>query len=452
MKRSSLSVPAALVLLACACGGGGDLGEGGAGGTASAGPSASTTGTGGSRATGTTGTGGSPATGTTGGGGSPSTGTTGAGGGLGPHPTEPSTPTRGGTMTFTNIGAPGWWPRRIDREPGDPACDHKDGNDTWGGHCCMTEHHTTSDRLAPFDEEMTLIMKAIRVKQLAVYQPGSDPAAWPMISSWDARTGVGSNLLVTQGQSTSADFTGDLTKTDCVTYFMQDRPFACGDGGDYYCPDDPGVMHLGWAGSKLIVFLASMTFDDAGVEKCNGEGQGHPGPWVAFVASELIRDGGRKWNGLCNCYSKTGTVGDGCGEINVFEVVMDGNDYSNREFMSTGVRSYQEGHIGGNVCGSGCDRDAFADDVEVVDACARKAYEEGPVIEAGGRSDGCPTWRRPVGDRYFMILLDEAQRAIQVAVIHPERIPAAAAEMLPELPGRLSRGAIDAMLSMRLPE
>ncbi|WP_437878407.1 DUF2403 domain-containing lipoprotein [Sorangium sp. So ce513] len=452
MKRSLLSVPAALVLLACACGGEGDLGEGGAGGTASAGPSASTTGTGGSPSTGATGTGGSPSAGATGTGGSPSTGTTGAGGGLGPHPAEPSTPTRGGTMTFTNIGAPGWWPRRIDRRPGDPACDHKDGNDTWGGHCCMTEHHTTSDRLAPFDEEMTLIMKAIRVKQLAVYQPGSDPAAWPMISSWDARTGVGSNLLVTQGQSTSADFTGDLTKTDCVTYFMQDRPFACGDGKDYYCPDDPGVMHLGWAGSKLIVFLASMTFDDAGVEKCNGEGQGHPGPWVAFVASELIRDGGRKWNGLCNCYSKTGTVGDGCGEINVFEVVMDGNDYSNREFMSTGVRSYQKGHIGGSVCGSGCDRDAFADDVEVVDACAQRAYEEGPVIEAGGRSDGCPTWRRPVGDRYFMILLDEAQRAIQVAVIHPERIPAAAAEMLPELPGRLSRGAIDAMLSMRLPE
>ncbi|WP_437278681.1 DUF2403 domain-containing lipoprotein [Sorangium sp. So ce375] len=447
MKRSSFFVRAALVLLASACGSGGDLGgEGGAGANASEGPSTGATGAGGGPSTGATGAG------ATGAGGSPSTGATGAGGGLGPHVTEPSTPTRGGTMTFTNIGAPGWWPRRIDREPGDAACDYKDGDDTWGGHCCMTEHHTTSDKLAPFDEEMTLIMKAIRVKQLAVYQPGSDPAAWQMVSSWDARNGVGSNLLVTEGQSTSADFTGDLTKRDCVTYFTQDKPFACGDGKDYYCPDDPGIMHLGWAGSKLVVFLASMTFDDAGVEKCDGGGQGHPGPWVAFVASELIRDGGRKWNGLCNCYSKTGTVGDGCGEINVFEVVMDNNEYSNREFMSTGVRSYQEGHVGGSVCGSGCDRDALADDVEVVDACAQKAYEEGPVIEAGGRSDGCPTWRRPIGDRYFMILLDEAQRTIQVAVIHPESIPSPAAEMLPGLPGRLSRGSIDAMLSMRLPE
>ena len=134
-----------------------------------------------------------------------------AGGGLGEHPTEPSTPTRGGTMTFTNVGAPGWWPRRIDREAGDPACTYKDGTDTWGGHCCMKEQHTTSTTLAPFDEEMTLIMKAIRLKQLAVYQPGADASSWSMVSSWDAQSGHGSNLVVTEGQMTSADFTGDLT-------------------------------------------------------------------------------------------------------------------------------------------------------------------------------------------------------------------------------------------------
>ena len=117
----------------------------------------------------------------------------------------------------------------------------------------------------------------------------------------------------------------------------------------YFCPDDPGVLHRGFAGSKLVVFLASMTFDDARVAGCDGDGAGKPGPWVAFVASELIRDGGRKWNGLCNCYSKTGSVGDGCGEINVFEVVMDDNEYSNREFASTGLRSFQAGH-GWRVC------------------------------------------------------------------------------------------------------
>lgn len=370
--------------------------------------------------------------------------------GLGEYPTEPSEPTVGGTMTFTNVGAPGWWPRRIDRNAGDPACDYKDGVDTWGGHCCMKAQHRDSDALAPFDEEMTLILKAIDVKQVAVYQPQST-GGWSLVSAWDRRTGTGQNLAFTQGPTPVNQSDGELTRDDCVWYVAQDRAFECGDGSDYYCPDDPGVKRLGWRGSKLFVLLASMTFDDAGVEACDGGGQGHPGPWVALVASELIRDGARKWNGACNCYSKTGSVGDGCGEINLFEVVMDGNEYSNREFISTGVRSYQAGHVGGNVCGSGCARDDFPADVTVVDACGKQAYARGPEIAVGGGSDGCPVWKRPIGDRYFLVLLDEMQRTIQLAIVHPDNIPSAAASLLPNLPADLSRDAVDALLALRLP-
>jgi hypothetical protein len=144
-------------------------------------------------------------------------------------------------------------------------------------------------------------------------------------------------------------------------------------------------------------------------------------------------------------------VGDGCGEINVFEVVMDGNDFSNREFASTGVRSYQAGHVGGAVCQASCDRSAFAADVEVVDACAKKAYERGPVLNVGGSTDGCPVWRRPVGDRYFFILLDESARTIQVGIVHPANIPQAMAPLLPTLPSELARATIDALLALRLP-
>jgi hypothetical protein len=374
-------------------------------------------------------------------------------GALGPYPFTPSTVTRGGTMTFTNVGAPGWWPRRIDREAGDPACTYKDGTDTWGGHCCMKEQSTDSDSLAPFDEEMTLILKAIEVKQLAVYQPAGDVelAGWRRVTAWDERTGAAENLWFTQEGDGGASFPGDLTHDDCVGYVMQAPRFECGDGRDYYCPDDPGVLHQGYSGSKLVVFLGSMNFDDVGVAGCGGDGVGKPGPWVAFVASELVRDGGRKWNGLCNCYSKTGTVGDGCGEINVFEVVMDDNEYSNREFASTGLRSFQEGHVGGAVCQSSCERDTFPDDVEVVDACAQTAYERGPEIAFGGDSDGCPVWRRPDGDRYFFILLDRDERMIQVGIVHPGRIPSAIAGLLPNLPGELPREAIDALLALRLP-
>jgi hypothetical protein len=355
-------------------------------------------------------------------------------------------------MTFTNVGAAGWWPRRIDRPAGDPACDYKDGTDTWGGRCCMKEYATTSTSLSPFDEEMTLILKAIDVKQLAVYQPepGND-TSWRRVTAWDQRTGTPDNLWFTQQGAGSATFPGDLTRNDCVGYVMQEPMFECGDGRDYYCPNDPGILHRGFSGSKLVVFLASMTFDDSRVAACSGSGAGHAGPWVAFVASELVRDGGRKWNGLCNCYSKTGSVGDGCGEINVFEVVMDNNSYSNREFASTGIRSFQEGHVGGAVCMSTCDRNAFPADVEVVDACAKTAYTQGPEIVFGGSTDGCPVWRRPDGDRYFFILLDAQQRQIQVGVIHPGNIPSGAAAVLPDFPGAVPRAGIDAMLAMRLP-
>ncbi len=372
---------------------------------------------------------------------------------LGAFPVDPSPVTRGGTMTFLNIGAPGSWPRRLDRQAGDPACDYKDGEDTWGGHCCQSLHQVETDQLAPFDEEMTLILKAVEVKQLAVYQPMSaEPAvSWSRVTSWDAR-GERDNLWFTREGNGSLEFPGDLTGDDCVGYVMQEPSVDCGDEIDYFCPDDPGILHRGYTGSKLVVFLGSMDLDDAQVGACGGDGAGHPGPWVAFVASELVRDGGRKWNGLCNCYSQTGSVGDGCGEINVFEVVMDNNDFSNREFASTGVRSYQAGHVGGAVCGADCDRDSFAEDVDVVDACAQQSYAHGPEITAGGESDGCPVWRRPKGDRYFFILLDEQERAIQVGMIHPSAIPEAAEALLPALPFGLSRGSIDALLDMRLPE
>lgn len=374
------------------------------------------------------------------------------GDGLGAYPVPTSPKSRGGTMTFTNLGAPGFWPRRIDRPEGDPACDYKDGKDTWGGRCCMKKQATTSDRLAPFDEETTLVLKAIDLKQLAVYQPAASGTGWALVSSWDRRTRTGKNLGFTRGPDQEPDSTGELQKTDCVSYAAQTGMFDCGDGRDYFCPNDPGAKRLGWRGSKLFVMLASATFDDAGVASCNGNGTAHPGPWVALVASELVRDGARKWNGACNCYSKTGTVGDGCGEINLFEVVMDNNAYSNREFASTGVRSFQAGHVGGNVCGTGCSREQFPDDTEVVDACAKKAYDHGPVIPVGGKADGCPVWKRPRGDRYFLVLLDELTRTMNMAIVHPENVPSALAPILPQIPATLGREAIDALAATRLPE
>ncbi|HYQ44225.1 MAG TPA: hypothetical protein VER11_19720, partial [Polyangiaceae bacterium] len=174
----------------------------------------------------------------------------GTGDALGAYPFAPSTVTRGGTMTFSNVGAAGWWPRRIDREAGDAACDYKDGTDTWGAHCCMKKQATDSTHLAPFDQEMTLILKAINVKQLAVYQPETPSAStWQRVTDWDRRTGKGTNLWFTQKGDGSAEFPGDLTKNDCTSYLSQAPMFACGDGSNYFCPNDPGVLHRGFSGS-----------------------------------------------------------------------------------------------------------------------------------------------------------------------------------------------------------
>lgn len=369
------------------------------------------------------------------------------------HPADGGVLTVGGTMTFTDLGAAGWWPRRLDRDPSHGACTVKAGTDTWGAPCCLTEHATEDVPLAPFDKEMTLLLKAVSVRQLAVYQPRPETSDgdWALVSSWDDRDGQAHNLWSSTSGAGSASLLGDFTQEDCVYYVAQEPSFDCGDGTDYYCPDDPGVKHLGWSGSKLIVLLASMDFEDDAVKACGSDEQGHPGPWIAFVASELTRDGGRKWNGLCNCYSKTGTVGDGCGELNLFEVVMDDNAWSNREFISTGLRSFQAGHVGGNVCGEDCRREDFPADQDVVDACSGSGFEEGPLLPVGGSTQGCPVWVRPRGDRYLIALLDAATRTLQVAMLHPDALPTSLGELLPSLPVAVSRSTIDELAGLRLP-
>ena len=130
----------------------------------------------------------------------------------GAHSADGGDATVGGTMTFTDVGAAGWWPRRLDRDPSDSACTVKSGTDTWGGAFCLTEHDTTSPRLAPFDEEMTLLLKAVKIRQLAVYQPTSatSDGAWSLVSSWDDRDGASHNLWATQAGNGGTTFPGGL--------------------------------------------------------------------------------------------------------------------------------------------------------------------------------------------------------------------------------------------------
>ncbi|MCA9627382.1 MAG: hypothetical protein KC766_06940 [Myxococcales bacterium] len=48
------------------------------------------------------------------------------------------------------------------------------------------------------------------------------------------------------------------------------------------------------------------------------------------------------------------------------------------------------------------------------------------------------------------MLFDEPKRTIQLAIIHPDAVPSGAAAIVPGLPAKLPRQAIDALLDLRL--
>lgn len=382
-----------------------------------------------------------------------------------PAPDAAGPVTRGGTLTFLNIGAPGYWGRRIEAEPGDPRCDVQAETLTysWGGSefCCRTTHEVTSDRLTPFNEQLSLVLDGpLRVKQLAVYQPLGDASGpWGLRSYWERAVPDEPFNLHFVGPDDTTAFTGDLG-SNCSFNAMQARPFPCGPGSDPYCPGS-ALDYEGWPGSKLFVLLAAMPYADDPTMKplsCIAAGEDEreqDAPWVGLGASELTRDG---WAGYhpCHCFANTDAgVGDGCGQINVFEVIAEasGAQWGNRDVISTGIRSYEVGSLGGVTCGiQGCAVEQFPEDADLLDANSLTAMAQGAVIDADHRESAAgPMWRRALDDRYYLFLLDESTRTVQVAVVHPAALPSALDALLPGLPNEVPRGLVDALLELRLP-
>ncbi len=382
-----------------------------------------------------------------------------------PSSTNSSTPTRGGTLTFTNIGAPGWWGRRLDAQPGDSRCDVQSEQISlpWGNEfCCRTKHEVATDRLSPFNEQLTMVLDGpLRVSQVAVYQPLAEiSGSWAIRSFWDRRVPAQTFNLHFSGPGNASAFSGVLGN-NCSFFAMQEKKFSCGAGSDPYCPGSD-LDYYGWAGSKLFVILASMPYADdpsmkplSCIKSTQNERQ-EDSPWIGLGASELDRDG---WSGYnpCHCYANTNSgVGDGCGQINVFEVIAEssGAQWGNRDIISTGIRSYQVGSLGGVTCGiQGCGIEHFPADADLLDANHLVAMSHGAVIDANNRQSAeGPVWRRALDERYYLILLDESARTTQVMVLHPRNLPATAGALLPSLPNEVPRTAIDAILNLRLPQ
>ena len=371
-------------------------------------------------------------------------------GGLGPAEFgegELDPASHGGTITFEDIGASGWYPSRRDPELG--PCDVVDSDS-----CCLARHDVAGDALTPWNEDLILTLRGpLLTKQLAVYQPSAEADdGWALVSAWDSRAPADAQGLAFRGNGTEAAGFDGAVGTECLVDVSTDSVFACGAGSSPYC-DAPDPRHYGWSGSKLIVLLARMPHADevqVGTPcSTNTDGNWYDAPWLGLSVGELVRAGAFS---SCHCYAKNPDewwLGDGCGQFNVFEVVNDNNEFRNLELFSTNFFGYA-GYVGEGPCGSTCDISNLAGDVDLIDKSTHEEASAGATASPTGGPGAA--FRRPTeGYRYFLIHLDVDSRTVQLAIVHPEAVPGAIAGLLPSLPGTVSQGTIDALLELRLP-
>ncbi len=376
--------------------------------------------------------------------------TGGDGGGLGAAEFEDGeldAPSHGGTITFQQIGAAGWYPSRRDPELGPCDAYEADG-------CCLAKHEVAGEQLTPWDEDLIMTLRGpLQIKQFAAYRPEVG-GAWSLVSSWDERwPAEGEGLAFTGNDSENGGFAG-VVGTECLVDVSTDREFACGAGSVPFCPASDEPRYEGWAGSKLFVLLARMPHADSGLigAPCsdNMNGNWYDAPWIGLSHGELVRAGA--FSG-CQCYAKNPEewyLGDGCGQFNVFEVVNDNNDFQNFGVFSTNFFGYG-GYVGEGPCGGGCDVSKLGPEVDLIDKGENVEAGQGAVATPG-QGPGA-AFRRPVeGYRYFIVLMDTNTRTVQLAVVHPQQVPGELAPLLPNLPAKVSQAAITDALALRLPE
>jgi hypothetical protein len=349
----------------------------------------------------------------------------------------------GATITFQDVGGTGWYPSR--RDPATGPCDVTNANN-----CCMTQHQLTTNQLTPWNEELSMTLRGpMVVKQIVAYQPGQGDT-WARVSAWDSR-GTSEGLAF-WGNDAQNGFSGRVGSV-CEVEVAPDKPYPCGAGSVPYCPTG-NDKYYGFAGSKLIVVLAWNPHTGTGVVDdvaCDGEDAGwHDAPWIGLTHGELVRSG--RYSG-CHCWSKppNAYAQDGCGQFNVFEVVNDNNSFANFDVFSTNLVSYA-GYIGEGPCGGGCNATALPATADLLNKQngGNMAATMG-AVSGPGKPTGAAFVRPDQGFRYFVTLLDESTRTVQIALVHPSKIPPSVAALLPNFPLEIQRATIDALVGLRLP-
>jgi hypothetical protein len=386
---------------------------------------------------------------------------TGAGGSLGAFPGLTLGPvSNGGTLTFQMIGAAGKYPSR--RDPAVGPCDVPlDPDDPSDDKCCFTNHVLSGTQLTPWDEELSATLRGpMLVKQMAVYQPVTGlTGPWQLVSSWDARTPTAGKNIAFSGAATpgASGFAG-VVGNKCLVDVSTAKDFPCGAGSVPYCPAPGAGQHkyYGWAGSKLYIWLATMPHYGSGditsAQNCNNStaDNWYDAPWIGISHGEIVRQG--LYNG-CHCYSYPGmpNSGNGCGQLNAYEVVNDNNTSKNLDVISTNFFGYG-GYVGEGPCGTGCNVSALSPAVDLVNK------KNGGNMEAAMGAISTPkmgpgaAFRRPAtGYRYIIVLFDVNTRTVQQAFIHPSNVPASLAGLFPSLPAQVPQSTIDALVALRLP-
>jgi hypothetical protein len=317
----------------------------------------------------------------------------------------------------------------------------------------MAKANITSDALTPWDEDLIVSLRGpMDVKQMAVYQPDA-VGAWNLVSAWDATLPTAPRGLAFDGNNTEKNGFAGTVGTECIVNVSTSDVFACGPGSSPFCPPPSGgkQMHRGWTGSKLFVFLAGMPHADKVPGACSTTTTGgwYDAPWIGLSVGELVRAGQFQ---ACQCYAKDqskGYLADGCGQFNVFEVVNDNNQYKNLDVFSTNMIGYA-GYVGEGPCGPKCDVTKIGPEVDLIDKVNVREAAQG-ALSNPSKGPGA-AFRRPVdGLRYFVILLDVPSRTVQLALIHPRKIPSAVSALLPALPASVGAITVEAVRGLRLP-
>ncbi len=348
----------------------------------------------------------------------------------------------GGTVTFQNIGKAGSYPS---------VCAPN------GNMCCRQTKTIAGDKLTPWDEDLIMTLRGpLDIRQFATYQPTTEgqPGNWQLVSSWDARTPAAAKGIAFSGDAAPNTKFNGIVGSTCLVNASTDKAFGCGPMSSPYCDANSGNKNLGWAGSKMFVFLASMPHVGSGgittAQNCGAVTNGwHDAPWIGLSVGELIRAGAFS---SCQCYEVTPYHGDGCGQINALEVINDNDtsgNYKNLEIFSSNFFGYA-GDFGGPCGTNNCDTTGIPGTVDLVTG---KMAAPAGVLGSGDPIKGPNGFlRRPTtGYRYFILLLDVTTRTVQYAIVHPSKVPAALGALLPSLPSQIPQSTVDSVIQLRLP-